>query len=195
MIGQEAAIRESYNHIMKHFNLFTVDQLKALRDTCGMAVLRKIQMCDYCGGGLIDNNMGQCTRYKCFNDILGAIPLVVEPVAEPLAEPVAQPVLRPKVSREAERYWPYMRAKRVVKEIFRHYGRVNHFDAITILAQKIGMTIDELYKMNPITYFERLKNRRDDRMNFTTASKFFDVATLTELTYQLTRIDGRKQKN
>ena len=171
MIGQDAALNESYNHVMKHTNLFNIEQLNALRYTCGMVVIAKKLQRDHSGDGGMANK------------IVDPIPLVTEPLA--------QPTLRPKVSREAERYWPYMRAKRVVKEIFRHYGRVNHFDSITILAQKIGISIDELYKMNPITYFERLKNRRDDRMNFTTASKFFDVATLTELTYQLVSVDGR----
>lgn len=164
MIGQDAALNEAYSHVMTHSNLFSIEQLKALRDTCGMAMLTKKQIID-------------------------AVPLVSEPVVE------SECTLRPKVSRLAERYWPYMRAKRVVKEIFRHYGRVNYFDAITILAQKVGITLDELYKMNPITYFERLKNRRDDRMHFIPAAKFFDLQILSELTYQLTREDRRATLN
>jgi hypothetical protein len=49
--------------------------------------------------------------------------------------------------------------------------------------------------MNPITYFERLKNRRDDRMHFIPAAKFFDLQILSELTYQLTREDRRATLN
>ena len=60
-----------------------------------------------------------------------------------------------KICHSAERYWPAERAKRVVKH-FRLSKRVNHIESIKLLAQRLRITPEELYKMSPTTYFQRM---------------------------------------
>ena len=60
-----------------------------------------------------------------------------------------------KICSSAERYWPAARAKRVVK-YFSLSKRVNHMESIKLLAQRLRITPEELYKMNPLTYFQRM---------------------------------------
>ena len=60
-----------------------------------------------------------------------------------------------KICQIAERYWPAERTKRVVKH-FKLSKRVNHIESIKLLAQRLRITPEELYKMSPTTYFQRM---------------------------------------
>lgn len=69
---------------------------------------------------------------------------------------------KPKASRapkEAETYWPAMRAKRFAKAIDPTYEkkRINHMSALNILASAVGCSLDVLYSMTPSAYLERIK--------------------------------------
>lgn len=60
-----------------------------------------------------------------------------------------------KICQIAERYWPAARTKRVVK-YFGLSKRVNHMESIKLLAQRLRITPEHLYKMSPLTYFQRM---------------------------------------
>ena len=68
------------------------------------------------------------------------------------------------VPKEAERFWSAKRAKNFAAYLDRYnevtWGRVNHARALQLLARCAGITTEQLFKTDPITYRMRLLPHR-----------------------------------
>ena len=68
------------------------------------------------------------------------------------------------VPKEAERFWPAKRCKNFVAHLDRYndvtWGRVNHARGLQLLARCAGITTEELFKTDPITYGLRMLPHR-----------------------------------
>lgn len=68
------------------------------------------------------------------------------------------------VPKEAERFWPAKRAKNFVAHLDRYndvtWGQVNHARALQLLARSAGITTEQLFNTDPMTYGMRLLPHR-----------------------------------
>jgi len=68
------------------------------------------------------------------------------------------------VPKGALRFWPAQRAKNFVSYLDRYndatWGRVNHARALTLLARCAGISVEELFNTDPITYGLRMLPHR-----------------------------------
>ena len=141
--------------------------------------------CGGCGASFVDHSPLACSDDACFYDQrnntteviaqVAAQPEVVnivqepkaEPEAKPKAEPEAKPKAKPKAEphaprapKEAERHWPAMRVKNFIKQMnkakFTKHKRMNHLEGLEYLARQAKITVEELLKINPSIYLDRL---------------------------------------
>lgn len=75
-----------------------------------------------------------------------------------------KPVAEPVAPKEAERFWSAKRAKNFAAYLDRYndvtWGRVNHTRALQLLARCAGITTEQLFKTDPITYGLRMLPHR-----------------------------------
>jgi hypothetical protein len=137
--------------------------------------------CGVCGAYLDDGAFG-CTEDKCLYEERKLeecrcveepaplpLPLVEEPthlplplVEEPTPLPLPLEEAKPRATRapkEAEIFWPYMRAKRLVK--FLHMKtdskRPSYLELLAMIAKLAHITQEELYKTSPRAYFDKIR--------------------------------------
>jgi len=75
-----------------------------------------------------------------------------------------------------------MRAKRLVKELYPKKGRINHMEALTILAKRLNISLEELYKTNPLEYLK--KKISWSHPWYYSSSAYFSSKVYTELVMQ-----------
>ena len=115
--------------------------------------------CGVCGAYLDDGAFG-CTDDMCLYQgrKLEECRCVEEatPLPLPLVEANPRATRAPK---EAEIFWPYMRAKRLVK--FLHMKteskRPTYLELLAMIAKLAGITQEELYKTSPRAYFDKIR--------------------------------------
>ena len=75
-----------------------------------------------------------------------------------------KPVAEPVAPKEAERFWSAKRAKNFAAYLDRYndvtWGHVNHARALQLLARCAGITTEQLFKTDPITYGLRMLPHR-----------------------------------
>jgi hypothetical protein len=127
--------------------------------------------CGGCGASFVDHGSLACSDDVCFydqrNDTTEVIAHILHKVDAPQADDTvvntAQPQAKPHAPRapkEAERHWPAMRVRNFIKQMnkakFTKPERMNHLEGLEYLAQRIKVTVDELLKIRPSTYLDRM---------------------------------------
>ena len=118
--------------------------------------------CEVCGSSYAEDNRLVCTEEKCLYEERKAecgcagerqreepLPLHLEEVK----------VRAKRVPKEAEEFWPYMRAKRLVKflNMKTESKRPSHMQLLEMIANLAKITQEELYKTSPRAYFDKIR--------------------------------------
>ena len=125
--------------------------------------------CGVCGAYLEDGALG-CTEERCLYEQRRAFCrcLVQEAAGqdategqgeEPLPLPLEEVKVRAeRAPKEAEHFWPYMRAKRLVKFLLlkSESKRPSHLELLATIAKRASITQEELYKTSPHAYFDKI---------------------------------------
>lgn len=116
--------------------------------------------CGVCGAYLEDGALG-CTEERCLYEQRRAFCrcLVQQAAEEPLPLPLEEVKVRAeRAPKEAEHFWPYMRAKRLVKFLLlkTESKRPSHLELLATIAKRASITQEELYKTSPHAYFDKI---------------------------------------
>jgi len=95
---------------------------------------------------------------KALSDAEASLP---EPSLEPLAEPSATPQTNAHLINQfpkwlIEKNWPFMRVKNMIKRLRFGTTRISHYDGLKLLADKKGIHINELIKMDHTSYYKSM---------------------------------------
>ena len=69
------------------------------------------------------------------------------------------PPRTPRAPKEAEQFWPFMRAKRLIKYLNMKMvsKRPNHMELLAAIAKLARITLEELYETSPHAYFDKIR--------------------------------------
>jgi hypothetical protein len=139
--------------------------------------------CGVCGAYLEDGLLG-CTEERCvYQQRRAFCRCILEDAVEgqgegqgeeeplpPLRLEVEEPlpllrleevkVRAGRVPKEAEHFWPYMRAKRLIKflPLKTESKRPSYLELLEIIAKRAGITQEQLYKTSPHAYFDKIRH-------------------------------------
>ena len=115
--------------------------------------------CGVCGAYLEDGALG-CTEERCVYEQRRAFcRCLVQEAAEGQGQGEGEVKVRAeRAPKEAEHFWPYMRAKRLVKFLLlkTECKRPSHLELLATIAKRASITQEELYKTSPHAYFDKI---------------------------------------
>ena len=117
--------------------------------------------CEVCGSSYAEQHELVCTEEKCLYEERKAECRCAgerqreEPLPLHLEEVKVRAERAPK---KAETFWPYMRAKRLVKFLNMKIEakRPTHMELLTAIARRARITQEDLYNTSPKDYFEKI---------------------------------------